>query len=592
MNDDIRITCPIHENENITGVCEELSCSDKLFCNKCIQDENSCFKTVNHKIIPLITFFSHAANEEEKNIMDPIDLINNINKSQTTNIDSLKEKLISYTKSITEITNLFLSFLKDYLLNKLKRISMKNNDKLNELHSSLILAEKKTNTLEEIPKDITLSSVKLLFKENNSSKVKQEEFVSLLKKVKSFSFSKLSEIKQISQQIIYCKNLSENKLTNAKKKNEIQLEKFELSLKSKLNTIKENIIPDLEPISLFRWSSPYSNFNSCPYKLEFAKDITDKCQKNYSIDNTFSVFKAFNNRYYLAYICKNTIDIEIIDLDSENNNNVVQTINACTNKQNVFLCRHFPDVIKKLDYLLTTSGDKSTSVWILTNYKFELYTKIEKCHNSSTLYSALILFDIYEKQDYIITSVSASDCLKVWTFNGSLLKEIGDKTESSYFINYWHNRAKKKYYIINATTKLIKIYDFHSSVVIHTLSTSPTCHISAFIFEINYIPYLFEIDSFNTFRIFNVDDGTLHKELKFNGVAFKCLCFWSENYVLVGGTDKNLKVVDIKDFSQSVMVASQESIVRGAQKLLLPQFGETLITMNGNGKLKLWKVGK
>ena len=64
LNKDYGIICIIHENQNIIGVCEEITCNDKLFCNKCINEEDSCSKTKNHLIIPLHSFFANAANQD------------------------------------------------------------------------------------------------------------------------------------------------------------------------------------------------------------------------------------------------------------------------------------------------------------------------------------------------------------------------------------------------------------------------------------------------------------------------------------------------------------------------------------------------
>ncbi len=584
--EDYGVTCLLHENEPVVSVCEDPNCSDKLYCNKCLDESDNCIK--NHKIISVKTFFTNAYKEEAKESFDYIQIDEMTKKSDTKSLGNKTEELSKYVNYMEQKILNFSLTIKESLSTKIKRYSNQIKENIFDIHTNLIKAEKSNRNIENLPKDITLNSVTEIFKNN---KTRNGEFSSLLKTAKSFSYSKLSEIQSFSKHIIYCRRLADNKLTKNKKLDDIKFDKFEKNLKKSITNLKENLIPKMNKTSLLKIHSPFLKFETSPYNLELVREISDHIQKSYTIDNIFSVFKGFNKRYYLTFISSiNNSDIMVMDLESFK---IIQTLKG--HSQNTFISRHFADISKKKDYLLVTSMDKSANIWLLNQNSglFEKTVKIDKCHSSNNLYSALILFHIYKKQDFIITSVSASDQLKVWNFDGTLNKEIGDKSDSIFYINSWHYAAKRKYYVIALTNKLIKIFDFDNGEVVQTFNPTPTTsHVSAYIYEINNIPYLFVIDALGTFRVLNIESGAKINEIKFSGVALRCLCFWNEKYILVGGSDRNLKIMDMDNFNDYKTVAAQDAIIKGAQKLELPQYGEVLFTTNADGKMKMWKSYK
>ena len=54
--------------------------------------------------------------------------------------------------------------------------------------------------------------------------------------------------------------------------------------------------------------------------------------------------------------------------------------------------------------------------------------------------------------------------MKVWDFKGNYIRNFGQDSESTYFIDVYYSKWKKQYYIINANSVDVKSYEFDTHI--------------------------------------------------------------------------------------------------------------------------------
>ena len=72
--------------------------------------------------------------------------------------------------------------------------------------------------------------------------------------------------------------------------------------------------------------------------------------------------------------------------------------------------------------------------------------------------------------------------MKVWDFKGKFIRNFGQDTDSSYFIDVYYNKSNKQHYVINANSADVKSYEFNTGNLYHKYKGTPqTWHMSAII---------------------------------------------------------------------------------------------------------------
>ena len=189
----------------------------------------------------------------------------------------------------------------------------------------------------------------------------------------------------------------------------------------------------------------------------------DSYSEHYSV-NKFSVFKSYNNIFYLVYSTKNK---SIIFHDLINNKKISDIKNAHSN--NISYLLHFFDEINKKEYILSCSyEDNNLKLWDLNN--LENLLCLININSQGGLRSASILKDT--GQNYIITSNcqyldEISDPLKVYDFKGNKVKEIEDSNETTFFIDSFYDNKSFINYIITGNIDCAKSYIFNQNKLYH-----------------------------------------------------------------------------------------------------------------------------
>ena len=105
-------------------------------------------------------------------------------------------------------------------------------------------------------------------------------------------------------------------------------------------------------------------FNSNPKDIEFSNDLIEDSYSDYTLDNTFCVFKSFNKIYYLIYANEKN---SIISYDIVNNKiiNIIKKAheNYITN------IRYYLDSINNRDLMISISADDNNlKLWNILNF--------------------------------------------------------------------------------------------------------------------------------------------------------------------------------------------------------------------------------
>ena len=196
-------------------------------------------------------------------------------------------------------------------------------------------------------------------------------------------------------------------------------------------------------------------------KLKFAKDIVQNGPNYSGASQMFAVFKSLKGEVILAYPTKDRT-LELYNLEKET---LIKSIKDA-HSSDIYCCRHFVDIKSNTDLLITSSYDKSLKIWNLENSDTPLLT-IENAHSNGFSFSPCILSNEKLNENYIISGAD-DEYIKIFDFKGKFLEKqikVGD------YVNYldtYYEADKKKIFIINGTSRGLKVHDFDDCSVYKT----------------------------------------------------------------------------------------------------------------------------
>ena len=304
--------------------------------------------------------------------------------------------------------------------------------------------------------------------------------------------------------------------------------------------------------------------------------------KTNSIDRVFCAFKSFLGEALIVWGSSSN-NIEYYDCEKEK---IVKTFHQA-HSQTVFSCRHYPYVKKRIDYIITSSYDRTVKLWDYNQNSYDLC--ISNAHGGYYIYSVSILFNIQEDKNYVITS-SSNEKMKVWDFKGNYIRNFGQDSESTYFIDVYYSKWKKQYYIINANSVDVKSYEFDTGNLYHKYKGIPqTWHMSAVINETKQGQLLIESDGTGRIRIWDFNTANLLKNIASTySLNLRGICLWNDRYLFAAGNDYQVKLFDLEEGKFIKSFKGHSSTVCTIEKIKHPKYGGCLISQGLDGKLKLW----
>ena len=590
--DDLEIICEDHGLPCI-GLCCDYCCKEKVkfLCMKCVKSGNTCITKEKHELITLSEMlYRFFLIEENKSVnisqIQEMEQIVNEWKAEelekvTQNFKSIQGQKYKKFDDIRKITsNLIkdiIQAIKEQNINKLNEINYKSKNIANPSEKELIF---KMN----IPKEnITKNKddiIKYINKKYESTNA--NDFVNQVKFLyDTHQFIKVAKNMNDQIYVNQLTNINEEKKEKMNSKIDSVLKELEADLDSKLNQVEEEIILSMDNPSIYTSYNFSFKLQNDPQELVFKKDICSNAHKTNSIDRVFCAFKSFLGEALIVWGSSSN-NIEYYDCEKEK---IVKTFHQA-HSQTVFSCRHYPYVKKRIDYIITSSYDRTVKLWDYNQNSYDLC--ISNAHGDY-IYSVSVLFNIQEDKNYVITS-SSNEKMKVWDFKGNYIRNFGQDSESTYFIDVYYNKMKKQYYIINANSVDVKSYEFDTGNLYHKYKGIPqTWHMSAVINETKQGQLLIESDGTGRIRIWDFNTANLLKNIA-STYLFKLrgICLWNDRYLFAAGDDYQVKLFDLEEGKFIKSFKGHSSTVCTIEKIKHPKYGECLVSQGLDGKLKLW----
>ena len=591
--DDLEIICEEHGLPCI-GLCCNYCCKEKtkFLCMKCVKSGNTCITKERHELITLSEMlYRFFLIEENKsvNILHIQEMEQIINEWKLEDLEKVTQNFKSMQgqnyKKFDIIKTMTSNLIKDIIqaikeqnINKLNEINFKSKNIPNQVEKDLLFKM-------YIPSEnITKNKDDIITYINNKYQSKNaNDFVNQVKFLfDTHQFIKVA--KNINDQIYINQltNITEDKKEKLNSKIDSILKDLEADLDSKLSLVEEEIILSTENPSIYTSYNFSFKLQNDPQELVFKKDICSNAHKTNSIDRVFCAFKSFLGEALIVWGSSNN-NIEYYDCEKEK---IVKTFHQA-HSQTIFSCRHYPYVKKRIDYIITSSYDRTVELWDYTQNSYDLC--ISNAHGGYYIYSVSVLFNIQEDKNYVITS-SSNEKMKVWDFKGNYIRNFGQDSESTYFIDVYYNKMKKQYYIINANSVDVKSYEFDTGNLYHKYKGIPqTWHMSAVINETKQGQLLIESDGTGRIRIWDFNTANLLKNIASTySLNLRGICLWNDRYLFAAGNDYQVKLFDLEEGKFIKSFKGHSSTVCTIEKIKHPKYGGCLVSQGLDGKLKLW----
>lgn len=318
------------------------------------------------------------------------------------------------------------------------------------------------------------------------------------------------------------------------------------------------------------------------------KGIITKNNNSCGVSDIFEIFIDFNNNKILASPNKENHKIDLYNLD--NKNTLIKSLKGHNNS--ITFIKSFTDSIKNKKYLMSIDNIKLVIIWdIKNNYIKKKLTLDYK----GIIYSAYLLFNLYDK-DYIITSsYNRLESSKLFSFDKCKFVHNVYTTENNYtrYIIPWERQSSDTHYLVEFCDGKISIVNLFEDETYLELKTKDKNekYCNGFLIYRNGVEYLCSSGWTGKIYILNLEEKICENIVEtnvFNGIGY--IIPWSENIVI--GTDiinRGLIVVDLKNLKVvSYYYHIHDSGIVCIKKLNHSIYGESLLICSNDGIIKLW----
>ena len=330
-----------------------------------------------------------------------------------------------------------------------------------------------------------------------------------------------------------------------------------------------------------------NNNDEAPSDIKLLSDITNNSYSSINIDNTFTIFESINKILYLIY---STINNSIICYDLNEEKIIKELKNYHKNYITNF--RHYYEEKNKRDLIISLSQlDNNIILWNVENW--ECILNIPHANENGILYSSCFIYD--NSQSYIVTSNcnwdENSEFIKIFDFNGNILKEINDSNEITFFIDSFCDNSIN--YIITGNYNYIKSYNYNSNELYHKYhekdnNNDDNSHFIVITYKDNEIIKLIESCNDGNIRIWNFHSGENINKIKIKEGNLYGMCLWNKSFLFVCN-DKKIDLIDLKNKLIIKGLEGHENDILTIKKFIHAKYGECLISQGlGKDQIKLW----
>ena len=517
--------------------------------------------------------------------------LQNINKLLYTFFNELKEVFNFYDKIIIN--------------NKVKLILIKDNINLN--FKNIINLDNEVETNLELKK-IKINKDEILFillNEVNLLKNKLNEKSNNEIKMKEYIDKKDNEIKNeiIVEKINIIDNKYKDLINEIKKEYEDKMKEF----KNKQNEIISEMNKNLNLLlQEYKKKKEEEKEEEIKKEIERKNELNDnvnlindfKCNNintmnNYTISNNLNITWMKSVAVY-SIIKNNEILYEIAYPDNKNGYNIIIyniLLNNISNKINnahsndIHKIKHYYNSLSKNHLLLTSSSDKCIKLWNISSNPISNILKINNCFDGDCLSPFCMLFN---KGDYFILGGSRDKKKQIWNKNGSLIGPI-EKSNLNYGRFIETTYIENKPYVLLAGVDHSESYDYNNNTIkTYKSNKYNNQHVVINLFKKNETIYLISGDNCGNVIIFDFLSTNEISSISVGNYFVFSLCSLNEKYILVGGKNKELKIIDFDNKSIVKNYSAHNNYIRGIEKIKIPEKGEYIITYN-NTEIKLWQ---
>ena len=209
----------------------------------------------------------------------------------------------------------------------------------------------------------------------------------------------------------------------------------------------------------------------------------------------------------------------------------------------------------------------------------------------------------YNSQNFIVTSnckyyininenQNNYELIKVFDFNGNIIKLINESNEHTLFIDTYYDNKLSLHYIITGNKGYVKSYVYDNNKIYQKYNDNDNnYHDSIVINNKGNIIKLIESSGDGNLRIWNFHSGILLNKIKLNNDGFISLCLWNNQYLFVGCVDKSIKLIDLNNEKDIKQLIVHKKTVTTLKKIIIPQYGECLISQGlEDDQIKLWII--
>ena len=605
------------------------------------ENENYCLRIeIDNKYITFIlSKLNEPVNFNYKNKYDLLSIVNTLtlNPSKHSNLNEildildkvyLKNKL-SILKVDDNTINLIIKFniIFDEVTHELKlyKIYMSSNDKFNFLYNEIKLMQQKIENItinknkeiEQIQKKIKEMDLNINKKneEINNINLAIKERESIINEQKDMLIKLNNTIIELNNGLIEKENrikIIENKLEEKEviinnldiiiKNKEINDNEISYQLKNTINEINNelnlkynellNLISNLEHNEFIRKIN--YKFEKDPQELKFRQNIINS-NASYGWNDIFEVYiSRKDNKEYLVSPNNNNYKLDVISLLE---NKIIISLKGHNN--HIRTIRYFINNINSEEYLISADNDIIVIIWEIT-YDFNMKFKINTNY-SDNIYSCLLLFDLINENNYIVTSSYAQledndkSATKLYSLeNGQLIKYIIYSNKSAvYYLLSWYNKNNNKYYIIQFTFKAILINSVVDDELYCELIQEPEDnHLSGFIYNLDNKDYLCSSSYNGYINIWDLFNKSIHKIISTNDCVLCHIIQWNNKYSIVADYDnKSFKIIDFEKGQVVKDIKGEHTDkVPCIKKIYHPLYGESLLTSGQDNTIKLWSL--
>ena len=325
--------------------------------------------------------------------------------------------------------------------------------------------------------------------------------------------------------------------------------------------------------------------NPCLYYKETILHTNDSC----GISDIFEIFTDFDNNKILASPNKETHKIDLYDII--NKNNLIKSLKG--HNYYITFIKFFNDGIKGKKYLMSIDNNKLVIIWDIKNN----YTKKRLTLNyKGAIYSALLLFNLYD-EDYIITSsYNLLEYSKIYSMNkNNFVKNIYN-TDDNYtrYILPWERNNYEGFYIIELCDGEISIINLFENEIYAKLKTDDKNekYFNGFLFYKNSADYLCSGGWNGNIYIWNLKEISLENIIETcNICGIGYLIHWSDNIIIGTNSNRGLVVVDLTCLKVvSYLEHIHDKGIVCIKKLDHDTYGESLFIGSNDGVIELWAI--